>query len=147
MMPSLRHVGLVVRDIDKSIQFYSDIIGLKLLTRAVEEGEFIENVVGVKDVKLEWAKLTTANGLIVELLQYHSHPDSNQEEINYPSYRHGCSHIALTVEDIEAKYNQLVANGLNCNSKPQVSSEGAVKVFYCHDVDGIILELVEEIKK
>ena len=147
MTPSLRHVGLVVRNIDKSIQFYRDIIGLMLLQRTVEEGEFIENVVGVKDVKLEWAKLATSNGLVVELLQYHSHPDSSKEEINYPSYRHGCSHIALAVEDIDAHYSLLMENGVHCNSKPALSPNGKAKVLYCHDVDGIIIELVEEIKR
>jgi len=144
MILSTRHTGLVVRDIERSIAFYCDVLGLEVWRRAVEEGNYIDNVVGIKNVRLEWAKLKAPDRSLVELLQYHSHPSAAPLE-NVPSNRVGCSHISFTVIDSEAIYQTLVEEGYDCNCAPQLSSDGQVKVFYCHDPDGIILELVQEL--
>jgi catechol 2,3-dioxygenase-like lactoylglutathione lyase family enzyme len=141
-----RHTGLVVRDLERSLAFYRDLLGLEVWRRATEEGSYIENVVGISNVRLEWAKLKAPDGSVVELLQYHSHPDSAPVE-NSPSNRLGCSHVAFTVGDLDFTFSKLQLMGVHCNNEPQVSADGAAKVLYCHDPDGIILELVEECKK
>jgi catechol 2,3-dioxygenase-like lactoylglutathione lyase family enzyme len=140
-----RHIGLVVEDIDRSLEFYQGVFGFPLRRRAYEEpGEYIESLVGIKGVKVEYAKIEIAEGVILELLQYHSHP-LKQTDAFYPSNRHGCSHFALTVDDIDEVYNKLIAYGGHCNSRPLRSPDGNVRVFYAHDPDGIILELVQDI--
>jgi len=145
MIFGTRHTGLVVRDIEKSLEFYQGTLGLKLIHRTIEEGHFIEKIVGLPLVKLEWAKLEAADGSLVELLQYHSHPDSGTHK-NYPSNRHGCSHIAFDVDNIDALYQLLKKEGIHSNSEPQMSPDGTLKLFYCHDPDGIILEFAGKVK-
>ena len=146
MITGTRHTGLVVRDIERSLSFYRNILGLTLWKREKEEGPFIENVVAIKDVVIEWAKLKTPDGSVVELLQYPAHPEAKDRAENAPSNRQGCSHIAFTVEDIDAVYKKLQSNECHCNSGPQTSPDGLARVMYCHDPDGIIIEFVEEIK-
>jgi catechol 2,3-dioxygenase-like lactoylglutathione lyase family enzyme len=145
MILGTRHTGLVVRDLEQSLGFYRDLLGLPVWQRRVEEGDFIDKVVGIPGVKLEWAKLFLPDGSLLELLQYHSHPETGPRS-PYPANRHGCSHVALTVGDLETLFQTLQAHGVTCNSPPQVSPDGRVRVLYCHDPDGINLELVEEIK-
>lgn len=141
-----RHIGLVVEDIDRALRLYRDILGLKVWKREFEpQGRYIESLVGIPGVKVEYAKLAVGDGTLVELLQYHSHPDQAPGK-PYPSNRHGASHIAFTVSDLESLHAKLIAEGIHCNSKPLLSPDGKVKVLYCHDLDGIILELVEELK-
>lgn len=141
-----RHTGLVVESIDRSLKLYRDILGLKIWRREFEpQGPTIESLVGIPGVKVEYAKLQVGDGTLVELLQYHSHPKKGPGK-PYPSNRHGASHIAFTVSDIESLHKELVAGGVHCNSGPLVSPDGKVKVLYCHDFDGIILELVEELE-
>ena len=77
MISSIRHIGFVVTDLEKSLKFYSGILGLELYRRYTEKGDFIDNLTGLKGVTLEWAKLIIPSGGLIELLQYHSHPDSN----------------------------------------------------------------------
>jgi catechol 2,3-dioxygenase-like lactoylglutathione lyase family enzyme len=144
MATKIRHTGLVVRDIDSSLKFYSGLLGLPIVSRHIEEGEYISNLVGIQNVKLEWAKLQDKNGIIVELLHYHSRPD-NFSESAYPSDRHGASHVAFTINEIDKLYLTLLANNIHCNSVPLVSPDGKVKVLYCHDPEGILVELVEEL--
>ncbi len=144
MILGTRHTGIVVRDLEISLKFYRDILGLSVWKRAKEEGSFIEKIVGLSGVSLEWVKMQAPDGSLVELLQYHSHPDAQPFE-KTPSNRLGCSHIAFTVDNLEEVYNLLHQHGYHCNSSPQVSPDGKVKVLYSYDPDGIIVELVEEL--
>ena len=144
----MRHVGLVVRNLETSINFYCSILGLSVYKRYSEPpGEFIDRLTGIKNVSLEWAKLSLPDGGLIELLEYRSHPDpaAGEKPRDFPSNRLGCSHTALTVKDLPALYKKLLENGYRCNSEPLVSPDGKVKILYCHDPDGIILELIENI--
>lgn len=145
MILATRHTGLVVRDLDKSLVFYRDILGLSIFKRMKESGPYIEWVVGIPGVVLEWIKLKANDGSLVELIQYHSSSEVSQQTVNFPSDRLGCSHIAFTVTDIDGLYKNLVDKGYHCNSVPQFSPDGKVKVMYGHDPDGIIIEFVQEV--
>ena len=56
MISKIRHTGVVVRDLVKSLNFY-EALGFKLASRQIEQGDFIDQVVGLKKVKVETAKL------------------------------------------------------------------------------------------
>jgi len=62
MITAIRHVGIVVRDLGKSLVFYQEILGLEIYRRQFEEGLFIEELTGIKNVKLEWVKLIIPKG-------------------------------------------------------------------------------------
>ncbi len=145
MIKGYRHTGLVVRDLERSLGFYRDLLGLAVWKQAVETGSYIERVVGVPGVTLAWVKLKAPDGSILELLQYLSHPDPTVSPNPQPANRLGCSHVALTVTNLDQIYQNFNQHGVICKSPPQRSPDGAVKVLYCHDPDGIIVELVEEL--
>ena len=147
MITAIRHVGIVVRDLDKSLDFYSGILGLKVYRRFVEEGTFIDQLTGLKNVKLEWVKLVIPKGGLIELLQYHSHPDPAQYALAVPSPSNalGCSHVALTVSDLEQTYSRIRSAGYLAKSPPILTPNKAAKILYCHDPDGTILELIEDL--
>ena len=99
MISKLRHTGIVVRNLNQSVVFY-EALGFKTWKREIEQGQFLETVVDLKNVRVETAKLKAPCGALLELLQYHSHPV--QMEISpQPSNQLGCSHIALTVGSID----------------------------------------------
>jgi catechol 2,3-dioxygenase-like lactoylglutathione lyase family enzyme len=146
MISSIRHVGFVVSNLDVSLKFYSDILGLEIYRRFTEEGEFIDSLTGLKNVKLEWVKLIIPGGGLIELLQYHSHSDSaNSNQHGFVSNRIGCSHAALTVKNLSVLYDKLINAGYHCKSLPLAAPGGKAKILYCHDPDGAILELIEDI--
>ena len=147
MISSIRHSAFVVKDLETSLKFYCDILGLEIYRRYIEEGEFIDNLTGIKNVKLEWIKLVIPEGGLIELLQYHSHPDPDipKKISRSSSNRLGCSHIALTVSDLATLYTKLVSNGFSCKSEPLLAPGGKAKILYCHDPDGAILELIEDL--
>lgn len=146
MLLNTRHTGFVVMNLEKAINFYQG-FGLKLITRMIEEGDYIDKLVGLNNVRLEWAKLSLPDGSLIELLQYHNHIDSshNKGEVQL-SYRLGCSHIALTVSDIDEAIEYICLSGGSVKNKYQTSPDGKVKVAYCYDMEGNILEIVQELK-
>tara|TARA_Y100000004_G_C8953914_1_gene429868 strand:- start:1017 stop:1445 length:429 start_codon:yes stop_codon:yes gene_type:complete len=142
-MVNLRHVGIVVSDIDKSLILYRDLFELEVIWDRIETGEFINRLSNLNEVTVRTVKLKDSNGGIIELLQYLSHPDKiNVDPIN----RGGCSHIAITVDNILDMQQQLVAHGLKFNWSPQLSDDGNAKVAFCRDNDGVLIEVVEELK-
>lgn len=143
-MLKLRHIGIVVRDLEKSKLFYQDLFNLKLLNQIIEEGQYVENLVGLKDAHIHWAKLQAEDGTLIELLEYKN--NTHKDRDNYAANRLGCSHIAISVENIDTIYAKLQNYDCKCNSEPLFSPDGKVKVMYCHDIDGTILEIVEELQ-
>jgi catechol 2,3-dioxygenase-like lactoylglutathione lyase family enzyme len=145
---SIRHVGFVVKNLESSLKFYSDVLGLKIYRQHTEEGDFINKLTGLKDVKLEWVKLIIPNGGLIELLQYHSHPDQDLSGglKRSESNRLGCSHVALTVSNLSKLYEDILLNGYTCKSEPIIAPGGKAKILYCNDPDGAILELIEDLK-
>jgi catechol 2,3-dioxygenase-like lactoylglutathione lyase family enzyme len=145
MVLNTRHTGFVVRNIDKSILFYEG-LGFSLVSRIIEEGSYIDNLVGLENTKLEWAKLKLPDNSLLELLQYHSHPVHYEGSSLQESNRLGCSHIALTVSSIEQTIEYIIANGGHVKNSYLRSPDGKVKVVYCFDPEGNILEVVQELK-
>lgn len=146
MISSIRHVGFVVNDLDTSLKFYADILGLEICRRFTEEGEFIDSLTGLKNVKLEWVKLIIPGGGLIELLQYHSHPNEDtSSQSAFDSNQIGCSHVALTVDNLSKLYEKIKKAGYICKSEPLIAPGGKAKILYCHDPDGAILELIEDV--
>jgi catechol 2,3-dioxygenase-like lactoylglutathione lyase family enzyme len=143
MISKIRHTGIVVRKLDQSVAFY-EALGFKTWKRDLEQGKFIETVVGLINARVETAKLKAPCGVLLELLEYHSHPE--QMEITpQPSNQLGCSHIALTVDSIDETLRCIQKQGGTLVNPPEITPDGTVRVAYCHDPEGNLLELVEEL--
>lgn len=140
-MKAIRHTGIVVSDMERSLDFYRDLLGLKVVKDFREEGEYIDKISGLSGVKVWMIKLAADDGTMVELLKYMSHP---QEVPDNPQICDiGCSHIAFTVDDVDREFIRLSEKGVKFNSHPCVSSDGYAKVAFCQDPDGVFIELVE----
>jgi len=144
-MVKLRHVGLAVENMERSMRLYKDIFGLEVVWNEIEHSSFIDRLSNINSVKVHTVKLKDSSGGMIELLQYLSHPEErNNDTIN----RIGCSHIAITVSDIDSMYSILSDEGITFVNKPEKHPEEWVKakVAFCRDHDGILIELVEELK-
>lgn len=143
-MKAIRHFGVVVTDIEKSLHFYRDLLGLKIQRYMLEEGEFIDAILGLRGAKVTTVKMAAENGdTLVELLEYASHKGKKRE--NYEIFDLGASHVAFTVENVDEEYQRLKAQGIAFTCEPQISPDGKAKVTFCFDPDGVPVELVEEL--
>lgn len=144
----LRHTGFVVRDMEKSLLFYKDLLGLKIIKDYYEKGIYIDQLLGLVGINLRIVKLVDDNNSgTVELLEYEYGRQETNTIINGRRiYDIGYSHIAFTVKNIDELYERLLSKGVKFNCPPEISPDGMVKVTMCWDPDYVNVELVEKLK-
>lgn len=143
-MKNIRHFGIVVSDIEKSLHFYKDLLGLKIKIDTIEKGNFIDTILGLENIQVRTIKMLADEGnTLVELLWYQSHQGRKIE--NKKIFDIGASHLALTVDNLESLYQKLKEGGVKFIAPPQVSPDGKAKVAFCFDPDDVPVELVEEL--
>ena len=138
-----RHVGIVIRDLKKSLIFWCDILGFRIIKQVNEEGSYIDHMLGLKEVKVTTTKISDKNNNIIELLHFKSHHD--HKDWQGKPYSTGLTHIALTVVNLKNIIKKLKdQNMLECDS-PIKSPDGKVLVVYAKCIEGLLIELVEEL--
>lgn len=144
-MRAVRHMGIVVSHMEDSLRFYRDLLGLKIVRTMEESGEYIDHMLGLKNVKVTTVKMAAENGSsLVELLQFKSHSPQKRKARRID--RVGPSHVAFTVDDLEETYLRMSKAGVRFNAPPQCSPDGYAKVTFCLDPDGTAIELVQVLK-
>jgi catechol 2,3-dioxygenase-like lactoylglutathione lyase family enzyme len=138
------HVGVIVNDLPAAKCFFLD-FGLEVQGEWEMEGELINQVFGLNDVKVACVGLGTPDGQVwIELIKFYS--PSDEREIQQPfANTLGIRHIAFAVEDIEAVVAKLKKKGTEIFSEI-LHYEESYKLCYCSGPEGIILELAEKIK-
>ena len=140
MIKEVRHIGIVVTNMENSLKFYRDQLGLKIIKDMDEQGNYLDNMLSLNDVRVRTVKLSAnENTTLVELLEFESHNDNKIRNF----YTIGTSHVAFTDDDIEKLYVDLSEKNIKFNAIPQKSPDGLVKVTFCKDPDGTPIELVE----
>ena len=141
-MKAVRHFGIVVSDVERSLHFYRDLLGLKVVRVMDEAGAYIDNMLSLDGVQVITVKMSADSGsTLVELLEFKSH--RREELAKREFYSIGPSHVAFTVDDLDGIYHRLSQAGVRFNAPPQQSPDGYAKVAFCQDADGTLIELVE----
>jgi len=141
----VHHVGITVSDIEQSIAFYRDILGLTLVRRRphVATG-YVARQTGYPGVQLSVASLQTHNGgPSIELAQY---LNQQGEPLAAATNQPGSCHLCLVVSDLSGCHADLKTKGVEFKSEPVSITEGPNKgglVVYLRDPDGYTIELFE----
>jgi catechol 2,3-dioxygenase-like lactoylglutathione lyase family enzyme len=143
MTNTTRHVGIVVKDLTKTTDFWTNLIGFKLNIDAKEVSPYIDDLLGIANPELRTVKLIDENGFIIELLEFANYPAEGNWEGNLVTT--GLTHIALTVNNLNTLALRLEENGYKLNSKIKTSPTGLVNVVFVKGPEGLLLELVEEL--
>ena len=143
MINGVRHTGIVVNEIENAIKFWVNLLGFKVVVDQIEEGEFIDKLLGLKNVSVRTVKLAAQDGSLVELLHFISHKSLPTWDGN--PYKTGLTHIAFNVADISNMVSILEQNGYSQINRYQKSLSGKVLVCYVKGFEGLLLELVEQL--
>lgn len=143
------HFSFTVSNLERSIAFYRDILGMKLVDQSVHDQPYTSVQVGFKDAHLKVARLTIAgipesrSGHLLELLEY---VNPRGEPTDTTTNRPGAAHLAFEVDDLRAEYNRMKALGVRFKSEPVKimagRNEGGWTIYFL-DPDNITLEMVE----
>ena len=115
----IRHVALNVRDVQKSVQFYSDVLGMKLEWMPDPENAYLTS---------------GQDNLALHKLPSGAEPGTNQR----------VHHIGIVVrspEDVDKWAARVRQYGVPLAQEPKTHRDGA-RSFYFHDPDGLLIQLL-----
>ncbi|MCG9886099.1 MAG: lactoylglutathione lyase [Cyanobacteria bacterium] len=123
----LLHTMLRVGDLERSLAFYCDVLGMKLLRRKdYPSGEFTLAFVGYGD---------EADTAVIELT--HNWGTESYDLGN------GYGHIALGVDDIYGTCEAIAARGGKVTREPGPMKHGSTVIAFVEDPDGYKIELIQ----
>ena len=145
MIQHVAHIGLTVSNLEQSIQFYQNIVGLTYVNQMKMNGKNTDALFQKENCEAKVAYLQPKDGgALIELIQFTSHP-VQLDRTNL--FRTSISEICFTCDDIQAEYERLKALGVQFLSSPQFFDYGSTKSYavYFYDLDGNILEMMQSL--
>jgi len=141
---STDHTGITVSNLERSLEFWRDVLGFEFSHSAHQKGDLAQEITGVDGAEIKLAVLKTPGGHNIELLQYLAPADHKRATLRPCDV--GSVHLALLVNDLDAVLAQIAASGWEAAGKPQTLSKGpnaGKRVVYVRDPDGTTIELMQ----
>lgn len=131
MVKKVDHIGIAVSNLEESVKFYEDILGLKLHgIETVEEQKVKVAFLPVGDTEIELLEATTPDSPIAKFIE-------NKGQ--------GVQHIAFRVDNIEKALEEMRNLGIRLiDEKPRYGAGGA-RIAFLHpkSTNGVLVELCE----
>lgn len=142
---NIRHVGLVVNDLDLCLSFYHDLLGFQVTSRQLERGSYISKMLGFSDTEVETVKMKPKQGdTLLELLCFKNPHVAKSETRNLN--HSGFTHFAVSVSNLENLYKNLLKADIRFVNEPVVTENNYARVVFCRDPEGNYIELTEVLK-
>ncbi|NIG55016.1 VOC family protein [Chitinophaga sp. Cy-1792] len=139
------HVGITVRNLEKSIAFYEALTGLKVSNVDEIGGPRMAKTQGLEDTRIKFANLHLDN-LNIDILEYVL---PAPEKAAYHNNQISAMHLCFEVDDIDAAMERLKQIGVVPEGAPIVFEEAdglragfGTAVAYFTDPDGTNLEII-----
>jgi catechol 2,3-dioxygenase-like lactoylglutathione lyase family enzyme len=137
----MHNVGIVVDDLKAAIAFFAE-LGLELEGETTVEGEWVDRIVGLNDVRSDIAMMRTPDGHSRLELTKFQRPTATSVELNAPVNTLGIRRIMFAVEDIKEVLTRLQAHGAELVGEI-VQYEDIYLLGYVRGPEGIIIALSE----
>jgi catechol 2,3-dioxygenase-like lactoylglutathione lyase family enzyme len=135
------NVGIVVDDLKSVIAFFVE-LGLELEGEATVEGQSVDRLVALDDVRSDVAMLRTPDGHSrIELSKFHR-PPATRTEPNPPINRLGMGRIMFAVDDMDDVVARLQARGAELLGDV-VQYDDRNRLAYIRGPEGIVIALAE----
>jgi len=136
------HLGICVRDLERSIRFYRDGLAFEEAGELKIAGEPTATLVEVPGLALH-AVYLERDGIRIELLHYSS-PGTVGNAERRPMNQPGLTHLALRVDDLDETIAKLTPLGATILEHTRIYDEKFEShIIYITDPDGTRLEIIE----
>ncbi len=139
------NVGIVVEDLDATIDFFRE-LGLELEGRGMVEGEWAGRITGLGDQRVEIAMLRTPDGHGRLELSCFLAPAVVADHRNAPVNSLGYLRVMFAVDDIDETLARLRERGAELVSSDVVQYEDVYRLCYVRGPEGLLIGLAEELR-
>jgi glyoxylase I family protein len=141
-MTQIHHTGLTVSNLERTLAFWCDALGMQVVVQQDRQGGYFERIVGEHGVDVRTAQIAFGGeGPRIELFEFRS-PRGGRVALRTADV--GFSHVCVACDDVDGLLERLVAAGGEAVSEP-VSVDTGVNAggrgVYVRDPDGHVLEL------
>ncbi len=137
------HIAICVRDLDVSLQFYCDKLGMSIVSDVIQDTTTggLPHVYAHSRATRRQVRLAYADGAKPTLTMT-SHPGEDPDGLPIKLDQVGISHISFSVPDPKALAENLASQGVELAAPMDVwtNAEGRVSSFYVYDPDGILVQ-------
>jgi catechol 2,3-dioxygenase-like lactoylglutathione lyase family enzyme len=146
VVQSVDSVGVTVNDLDRAVDFYSNVLGFERVCEVEVTGEKYERLYGVFGLRLRTATLRLGDERI-ELMEFLA-PRGRPIPADSKSNDGWFQHVAIIVSDMDRAYRHLRQHKVqHASSGPQLlpawnPNAGGIEAFYFRDPDGNHLEVL-----
>ena len=146
-MRAVAAVGMTVSDLDRSVEFYSDVLSFQKVNEAEVSGNEYDHLQGIFSVRMRVVRMQLGNEQI-ELTEYLT-PRGRPAPIDARSHDRWFQHVAIIVRDMDRAYQWLRENQVDhVSPEPQRLPDwnpnaGGIRAFYFRDPDGHPLEILQ----
>lgn len=145
---SFSHIGITVPDIEKAVQFYSEVMGWYIIMKpsvVVEEketaiGKMCIDVFGEGWGEFEIAHLSTSDGIGIELFSF---PNGVKKAPEFNPFNTGLFHFCVQDPEIENLVAEVVAAGgkQRMPIREYYPEDKPFKMCYVEDPFGVVFEI------
>ena len=131
MVKNLDHIGVAVKNLDESLKFYTDILGLEVISKEIVKEQKVKVAfVPIGDSEIEFLESTDCDAAIAKYIEKRGE---------------GIHHIALRVENIEKALELIREKGIRLIDEKVRCGLNKTKIAFLHpkSTNGVLIELVE----
>ncbi len=142
------HIAVCVADLDRSLHFYRDLLGLMVRLHTTQDMARRPGAESAEMYRMPRESRTVANVWFDDpdttqpFLVLTSHPGSQVDGVPIKLDQIGISHISFEVEDVRACAEELMARGVPLAGTLDdfTDEEGVMRTFFVYDPDGILVQ-------
>jgi catechol 2,3-dioxygenase-like lactoylglutathione lyase family enzyme len=146
VVKSVETVGMTVSNMDRSVEFFSKVLGFEQVNDVEVHGAEYEKLQGVFGARMRVVRMKLGEE-VIELTEYLA-PEGRPIPLDSRSNDHWFQHIAVVVSDMDKAYQQLRAHKVrHASTGPQTipasnKTAAGIRAFYFKDPDGHNLEII-----
>jgi lactoylglutathione lyase len=145
VIKSTEHFSFTVSNLNDSLHFFCDLLGLKNTPVVELEDEDLQKIVGISGARLRLSLVQVPDNKNIELIEY---VKPKGKKLDLKVCNAGVAHLAFVVDDIQKMYDDLSKKGIKFHHRPVWvpgnDGKGKWAVCYLKGPDDITVELIEK---
>lgn len=129
MVTKIDHIGIAVKNLDETLKFYEDVLGIKCVSQEVVEEQKVKVAfLPIGDTEVELLESTSEDGPIARFIEKKGE---------------GIQHIAFKVDNIEEAIKELEEKGVRMIDEQPRYGAGGARIAFLHpkSTSGVLIEI------